>query len=110
MGAMSPEGLRQRDGASDHVYLRSFADRDGLGELPGLISRADYLNGAADSLGIEAIGLSPCFPSPDKDFDYDVAAVSAASSSSFPTSPIHSSITCPFPSSRRKWGIAVLPN
>ena len=109
---ISPDWLWWRDGAIYHVYLRSFADGngDGLGDLPGLISRLDYLNGTPDSLGIDAIWLSPCFPSPDKDFDYDVAAVSAASSSSFPTSPIHSSITCPFPSSRRKWGIAVLPN
>ncbi len=58
-----------------HIYLRSFADSDGdgLGDLEGLIRHLDYLNGCADSLGIDAIWLSPCYPSPDKDFGYDVA-------------------------------------
>ena len=58
-----------------HIYLRSFADSDGdgLGDLPGLISRLDHLNGRPDSLGIDAIWLSPCFPSPDRDFGYDVS-------------------------------------
>ena len=68
-----------RDGSIYHIYLRSFADSngDGLGDLPGLIDRLDYLNGTPDSLGIDAIWLSPCFPSPDKDFGYDVADYTA---------------------------------
>jgi alpha-glucosidase len=68
-----------RDGTIYHIYLRSFADSngDGLGDLPGLIDRLDYLNGTRDSLGIDAIWLSPCFPSPDKDFGYDVADFTA---------------------------------
>jgi alpha-glucosidase len=68
-----------RDGVMYHVYVRSFADSDGdgLGDLPGLIARLDYLNGAADSLGVDAIWLSPCFPSPDRDFGYDVAEYTA---------------------------------
>ena len=76
---ISPDWLWWRDGAIYHVYLRSFADGngDGLGDLPGLISRLDYLNGTPDSLGIDAIWLSPCFPSPDKDFGYDVADFTA---------------------------------
>jgi alpha-glucosidase len=62
-----------------HVYLRSFADSDGdgLGDLPGLISRLDYLNGHPESLGVDALWLSPCFPSPDRDFGYDVADYTA---------------------------------
>jgi alpha-glucosidase len=76
---MNPDWLWWRDGAIYHIYLRSFADSngDGLGDLPGLIHRLDYLRGAPDSLGIDAIWLSPCFPSPDKDFGYDVADYTA---------------------------------
>jgi alpha-glucosidase len=58
------------------VYPRSFADSngDGIGDLPGLLSRLDYLNdGTAGSLGVDAIWLTPVFPSPMKDFGYDVA-------------------------------------
>jgi len=60
-----------RDGVIYQIYPRSFADSngDGLGDLPGIISRLDYL---AD-LGIAAIWLSPIYPSPDKDFGYDVS-------------------------------------
>ncbi|MFN3741767.1 MAG: glycoside hydrolase family 13 protein [Anaerolineales bacterium] len=54
-----------------HIYPRSFADSngDGIGDLNGLIQRLDYLA----ELGIDAIWLSPIYPSPDKDFGYDVA-------------------------------------
>jgi len=60
-----------RDGVIYQVYVRSFADGngDGLGDLPGLISRLDYLS----DLGIDALWLSPIYPSPDADFGYDVA-------------------------------------
>lgn len=58
-----------------HIYLRSFVDSngDGIGDIPGLISRLDHLKGRPESLGIDAIWLSPFYPSPDKDFGYDVA-------------------------------------
>ncbi len=64
-----------RKGVFYHIYLRSYSDSqgDGLGDLPGLISRLDHLRGKQDSLGIDAIWLSPFYPSPDKDFGYDVA-------------------------------------
>ena len=54
------------------IYPRSFADSDGdgVGDLPGVISRLDYLS---ETLGIDAIWLSPFYPSPMKDFGYDVA-------------------------------------
>jgi alpha-glucosidase len=58
------------------IYPRSFADSDGdgTGDLRGVISRLDYLNdGTSRSLGVDAIWLSPFFPSPGFDFGYDVS-------------------------------------
>ena len=58
------------------VYPRSFQDTngDGIGDLQGIIDRLDYLNDGTDrSLGIDAIWLSPTYPSPMKDFGYDVS-------------------------------------
>lgn len=56
------------------IYPWSFQDSngDGVGDLPGIISRLDYLNGTSDSLGVDAIWLSPIYPSPMHDFGYDV--------------------------------------
>lgn len=53
------------------IYPRSFADSnaDGLGDIPGIISRADYLQ----SLGVDAVWLSPFYPSALADGGYDVA-------------------------------------
>jgi len=42
---------------------------DGLGDLEGIISKLDYL----EDLGVDAIWLSPVYPTPDKDFGYDVS-------------------------------------
>ncbi|TCN42647.1 alpha-glucosidase [Kribbella orskensis] len=52
------------------IYPRSFADSnsDGLGDLPGIISRVPYLT----SLGIDAVWLSPFYPSALADGGYDV--------------------------------------
>jgi len=54
------------------IYPRSFQDTtgNGVGDLAGVIERLDYL---ADTLGVDAIWLSPFFPSPMKDFGYDVS-------------------------------------
>ena len=53
------------------IYPRSFqdSDADGVGDLAGIESRLDYLA----ELGIDAIWLSPIYPSPMADFGYDVA-------------------------------------
>lgn len=53
------------------VYPRSFADsnNDGIGDLNGIASKLDYL----ESLGVDAIWITPCYPSPQKDFGYDVS-------------------------------------
>src|SRR5215467_15270306 len=45
------------------------SDGDGTGDLPGITSRLDYL----EWLGVDAIWISPIFPSPMADFGYDVA-------------------------------------
>jgi alpha-glucosidase len=60
-----------QDGIIYQIYPRSFADSDGdgLGDLPGITARLDYLA----TLGVDAIWLSPIYPSPDRDFGYDVA-------------------------------------
>jgi alpha-glucosidase len=53
------------------VYPRSFQDTngDGIGDLRGIERRLDYLT----SLGVDAIWISPIYPSPMVDFGYDVA-------------------------------------
>ena len=53
------------------IYPRSFADsnNDGIGDLPGITSKLDYLK----QLGVDAIWITPCFPSPQVDFGYDVS-------------------------------------
>jgi alpha-glucosidase len=53
------------------IYPRSFqdSDADGIGDLRGIIERLPYLS----DLGVDAIWLSPIFPSPMADFGYDVA-------------------------------------
>jgi len=54
------------------IYPRSFCDTtgDGVGDLQGIISKLPYL---ANTLGIDAIWISPFYPSPMKDFGYDVS-------------------------------------
>jgi len=54
-----------------HIYPRSFADsnHDGIGDLEGIRQKLDYLVW----LGVDAIWLSPIFPSPMADFGYDIS-------------------------------------
>ncbi len=53
------------------IYPRSFMDsnNDGIGDLNGIASKLDYLK----SLGVDAIWITPCYPSPQVDFGYDVS-------------------------------------
>ena len=53
------------------VYPRSFQDSngDGVGDLPGILGRLDYLQW----LGVDAIWISPVYPSPMDDFGYDIS-------------------------------------
>jgi len=53
------------------IYPRSYMDsnNDGIGDLNGITSKLDYLK----DLGVDAIWLTPCFPSPQVDFGYDVS-------------------------------------
>lgn len=57
------------------VYVRSFADGngDGLGDLPGITGRLGHLR----ELGVDALWITPFYPSPQRDAGYDVADYSA---------------------------------
>lgn len=60
-----------QSGVIYQIYPRSFqdSDGDGIGDLNGILARLDYLKW----LGIDAMWISPCFPSPMADYGYDVA-------------------------------------
>lgn len=60
-----------QSGAIYQIYPRSFqdSDGDGIGDLEGIIGRLDYVAG----LGVDAIWISPIFPSPMADFGYDIS-------------------------------------
>ncbi len=60
-----------RNGIFYQIYPRSFqdSDGDGIGDLTGIIHRLPYLL----TLGVDAIWLSPIFPSPMADFGYDIS-------------------------------------
>ena len=78
--ALGPAAQAQSLSASDpwwkhavvyEIYPRSFQDSngDGIGDLNGITSRLDYLK----DLGIDAIWISPMYPSPQVDFGYDIS-------------------------------------
>src|ERR1700737_1678765 len=60
-----------QDAVFYEIYPRSFADsnNDGIGDLNGITSKLDYLR----ELGVDAVWITPCFPSPQVDFGYDVS-------------------------------------
>jgi alpha-glucosidase len=65
------ESVWWKSGIVYQIYPRSFqdSDGDGIGDLEGIRSRLDYLV----RLGIDAIWLSPFYPSPMADFGYDIS-------------------------------------
>ena len=71
----SESAIRERDwwrnGVFYEIYPRSFADsnNDGIGDLRGITARLDYLK----DLGVDAIWLTPIYPSPQVDFGYDIS-------------------------------------
>ncbi|WP_247889787.1 alpha-amylase family glycosyl hydrolase [Azospirillum brasilense] len=60
-----------QSGVIYQVYPRSFQDSngDGVGDLPGILARLDHL----ETLGVDALWVSPIYPSPMADFGYDVS-------------------------------------
>ena len=68
---MQKDDLWWRDGIIYQIYPRSFNDtnHNGLGDLPGITARLDYLK----DLGVDALWLSPFYPTPDADFGYDIS-------------------------------------
>ncbi len=59
------------DKVAYQIYPKSFSDSngDGIGDIPGIISKLDYLQ----DLGVDIIWLSPCYPSPLADEGYDIS-------------------------------------
>jgi alpha-glucosidase len=68
---MEQTGPWWRQAVVYQLYVRSFRDHDGdgVGDLDGVTDRLDHIA----SLGVEAIWLNPCYPSPNNDGGYDVA-------------------------------------
>ena len=70
---VSPRDQRAwwRDAVTYQIYIRSFADGngDGIGDIEGIRSKLPYLK----SLGVDAIWITPWYPSPQNDHGYDVA-------------------------------------
>jgi len=75
-----PPAVDQKNTAADpwwkhgviyQIYPRSFQDTDGngIGDIKGITSRLDYIK----QLGVDAIWISPMYPSPQIDFGYDIA-------------------------------------
>jgi alpha-glucosidase len=60
-----------RDAVTYQIYIRSFADSngDGIGDVEGIRSRLPYLK----ELGVDAIWITPWYPSPQNDHGYDVS-------------------------------------
>ena len=60
-----------KDAIIYQIYPRSFCDgnNDGLGDIPGIISKLDYLK----ELGVNCVWLSPVYDSPQEDNGYDIS-------------------------------------
>jgi alpha-glucosidase len=71
MGEHANDGPWWKHALIYEIYPRSFQDSngDGIGDLNGITQRLDYLK----SLGVDAIWISPLYPSPQVDFGYDIS-------------------------------------
>ena len=71
----APDSSWWSDAVVYQIYPRSFqdSDGDGVGDLRGITSRLDHLSW----LGVDALWLSPIYPSPLADMGYDVADYTA---------------------------------
>ena len=69
---LPPNAPWWKTGVIYQIYPRSFKDTtgNGVGDLRGVIEKLDYLG---DTLGVDALWLSPFYPSPMADFGYDVS-------------------------------------
>jgi alpha-glucosidase len=69
-GRAAPDDPWWKHSVIYEIYLRSFQDSngDGVGDLPGIVQRLDYV----ESLGVDAIWITPLYPSPQVDFGYDI--------------------------------------
>ncbi|AXW63665.1 maltose alpha-D-glucosyltransferase (plasmid) [Ralstonia solanacearum] len=65
------DALWYKDAVIYQLHVKSFCDsnNDGVGDLPGLISKLDYIA----ELGVDAVWLLPFYPSPRRDDGYDIA-------------------------------------
>jgi alpha-glucosidase len=70
-GNTKKKHLWWQEGVIYQIYPRSFQDSvgDGVGDIPGIIQRLDYLQW----LGVDVLWISPIYPSPMKDFGYDIS-------------------------------------
>ncbi|HTD54464.1 MAG TPA: alpha-glucosidase [Silvibacterium sp.] len=70
-GASAAQDVWWKHAVIYEIYPRSFQDSngDGIGDLNGITDRLDYLR----SLGVNAIWLTPIYPSPQVDFGYDIS-------------------------------------
>src|SRR5258708_17612142 len=68
---IATDPLWYKDAVLYELHVRAFFDSndDGIGDLPGLIQKLDYLQG----LGVTCLWLLPFFPSPLKDDGYDIS-------------------------------------
>jgi alpha-glucosidase len=71
MGEHANDGPWWKHALFYEIYPRSFQDSngDGIGDLNGITQRLDYLK----TLGVDAVWLSPIYPSPQVDFGYDIS-------------------------------------
>ena len=70
-GVSGPDRAWWKEAVVYQIYPRSFndSDRDGIGDIPGIVEKADYL----EELGVDVVWLCPVYESPNADNGYDIA-------------------------------------